>query len=91
MVIRVVGDSKVNVDWANGQFSIHPLSLHHWKEHVQNLIQCFERITFSHIYCVFTQQADALSKKVVGDMKGFLFYEEFLDQDILNSRSYYVL
>ena len=31
MVIRIVGDSKVIVDWANGQSSIQSLLLHDWK------------------------------------------------------------
>ena len=38
MDLRVVGYSKVIIDWVNGNSSMHSMVLHHWLNQVQTLI-----------------------------------------------------
>ena len=44
------------------------------------MIDAFDDISFAHIFRELNRQADYLSKKEIGPMDGFIFFEEvFVD------------
>ena len=44
---------------------------------IQDLKKSFQSITFKHIYRVFNEDVDSLSKESIGDMVGHIQFYEF--------------
>ena len=64
---------------------IYSLDLSHWLSRVGNLLCSFTKTTFHHIYKEYNSVADTLSKKVIDDKLGCIFFEELLNRIVINS------
>lgn len=77
--LRIYGDSKIIVDWANDKGSLHVAILELWGERLRSLMSYLSQLSFSHVYRCFNNQTDQLSKRAVGAEKGIFHFEEFED------------
>ena len=73
---HILGDSKAIVDWANGLSSLQVSLLGHWCSMTTLLMERFSSIFIKHIFHELNGWVDDLSKKVVGDIEGLLYFEE---------------
>ena len=72
--IQIVGDSKVIIDREKEISSLHSLTLENWSRHVRCLFYEFSFISFEHIYREFNANFDRLSKILIREMGGGLFF-----------------
>lgn len=70
--LRVFGDSKLMVDWANNQGRIDNLMLEPIMNQFLEVKGKFEEIFFSHVYREFNTIADKLSKEALILQEGLL-------------------
>jgi hypothetical protein len=61
----LLGDSKVIIDWLNGQVDLQAIALECWKERTQEATRHIKSLSFSHIYREDNSDADTLSKKAL--------------------------
>ena len=83
-------DSKVVIDWANGDTNFELLHIDQWDNRVRETINNFSYISFTHTYREFNYAVDGLSKFAVGDMDGILHFEELIDDNMVDVVSIYV-
>lgn len=86
----VFGDSKVVIEWAAGLVTLQARHPDHWTSRTRTLIDSFSFISFGHIFREVNSIADLLSKMVVGSMDGFLHFEEFREDLMVDSGSLYL-
>ena len=87
--IKILGDSKVIIEWEKYVYSLRSMELQHWARRTKYIISTFQRTTFRHIYIELNFEADGLSKLALREeMKNFaweLFLEgSKIDQGILS-------
>jgi ribonuclease HI len=63
--LLLLGDSKIIIDWLNGQADFHVAALECWKERTQEATNSIKNLSFSHIYREENSEADTLSKKAL--------------------------
>jgi ribonuclease HI len=63
--LLLLGDSKIIIDWLNGQADFHVVALERWKERTQEATLSIRNLSFSHIYREENSEADTLSKKAL--------------------------
>jgi len=78
----IFGDSKVIVDWFNGEVNLNVLILQDWKNRILSLRTNFSLVKYFHIHREYNTQADSLSKQGLSGQLGLLQVEEF-DEDSL--------
>ena len=67
------------------------LLLNLWDDRVKELIKKFPYISFTHIFRQFNIEAHKFSKRVVGIMDGIMFFEDAIDERVVDSGSVYIL
>lgn len=85
--LQVLGDSKVIIDWALDKHNIHILELDPWLVRVKSLVSQFRELKFLHIYRAYNMEAVDLSKKAISAGNGLIFWEEFKEDCLKDSRS----
>lgn len=83
----IFGDSKVVVDWFNGDAGLNVVALQAWKCRIQTLRSIFSSIKAMHIHREFNSQADKLSKLCLYSQFGLLQVEEFEEEVLISSFS----
>jgi ribonuclease HI len=68
--IRVMGDSRVIIDWLSSKGRLQVSALEGWKNRILILIKKFQNISFHHVYRHFNTEADSLSKQALGEPEG---------------------
>ena len=68
----ILGDSKVIVDWFNGNCNLHSIHVEGWKLKTQQLANHFSDISVSHLPRTHNSEADALSKRALNEVVGRL-------------------
>jgi ribonuclease HI len=63
--IKVLGNSRIVVDWLNHKGNLQVFSLDCWKDRIRDLIKKFRAINFSHIYRELNREEDLLSKQTI--------------------------
>jgi ribonuclease HI len=84
----IFGDSKVVVDWFNGDAGLNVLVLQDWKGRIQSLRSSFSSVQAIHIHREFNSQADKLSKLGLTSPFGLLQIEEFEEEILISSTTY---
>jgi hypothetical protein len=72
--IRVMGDSRVIIDWLSKKGRLQVSSLVGWKNRILILIMNFQNISFHHVHRQFNIEADLLSKQALGEPEGQICY-----------------
>ena len=80
-----MGDSNVVIDWIKGISELNVLLLSFWKSRILDLKKSFHIISFGHIYREFNVEDDELSKRAMGPLDDFIFFEEVLEGEIIDS------
>ena len=75
--LHVLGDSQVIINWALGKAQVMSLELNHCLVDTRRIMNKFNILTFNHIYRELNDEADALSKLVLGEMDGRILYSIF--------------
>ena len=79
---RIMGDSKIIVEWVCNRQSFQSIALHHWSLQVRKLIDDSPTLSIIHVYRELNTQADLLSKQAVGMDRGFIHWKEY-NKDLL--------
>lgn len=87
--IKVYGDSRVTIKWAEGKFKINVLNLRHWAIRTLFEINKQQNLSFEHIYREHNSLADKLSKQALDGLEGHLIWEEWWDCCKLDCGSIY--
>jgi len=82
------GDSKIIIDWFNGDSALNAMHLQHWKEKVWDIRSRFSSIQFFHIHRIYNSEADRLSKLGLTSDLGKLFVQEFVDEVLISSTTF---
>ena len=82
--INIFHDSKVLIECINGNYNIQALVLKKWYERVQLLKIFFTQISFTHVSRYFNVMTDSLSKKAINIKSGYLFFQEFMEGNVLH-------
>ena len=77
--LHVFGDSKILIEWVNDKVVLHVALLDHWLERFKWLKCSFHNILLTHVYKELSEEADSLSKRVLGKEEGVIIYEELLN------------
>ena len=77
--IKMYGDSKVVIDWANEKSTIRAPHLQHLLAEIQTLKLSFIWISFGHVYRELNMEANALSKEALAYQPDLMETEEVLD------------
>lgn len=83
----IFGDSKVIVDWFNGEANLNVLILQDWKNRILSLRPSFSFIKALHIHREYNSQADSLSKQGLSGQLGLLQVEEFDEGSLISAFS----
>ena len=86
-----MGDSRVVIDYILGCSELNVLLPSYWKSIILNLKKSFPSICFSHIYRESNTEAYESSKKALGPLEDFIFYEEILDGELLDRGKLFIL
>jgi ribonuclease HI len=70
--IKILGDSKVIIDWIKQQGQLNSVNIECWKLKTLDLASKFKDISFQHIYREHNKEADLLSKRALKETKGRL-------------------
>ena len=73
------GDPKIIIDWLNGLSNLQVISVKHWFQKIQNLINHFVKITFRNISRCFSVSTDSLSKEALSLNFGSARIQKFLE------------
>jgi len=60
--LKILGDSKVVIDWLNHKGRIQTIDIEGWKLRTMELTTLFQEIIFQHIFREFNKEEDQLSK-----------------------------
>ena len=63
------------------------LLLDQWSIRVMDLKVWFSCLSFTHLYHEFNSVADSLSKMDLWEMDGLIHFEEWLEEELIESRS----
>jgi hypothetical protein len=77
--LLLLGDSKVIIDWLNGQADLQVAALECWKERTQEATRHIKNLSFSHIYREDNSEADTLSKKALSMPLGQIRFSQWED------------
>lgn len=77
--LLLLGDSKVIVDWLNGQADLKAAALESWKERTIEISHCFRNLNVTHIYREDNSEADSLSKLALLMPPGQLRYTKWVE------------
>jgi ribonuclease HI len=77
--IKVLGDSRIVIDWLNYKGNLQVFALDCWKDRIRDLIKNFRAINFSHIYRELNREADLLSKKAIQQQEGKITYNKWVE------------
>ena len=80
---RIMGYSKVIVDWVLNHQSLQSIALHHWNKRVWLLLDEIQTLSFLHVYREFNNQEDLLSKQAVGLDLGLIYWKEFSHDSLI--------
>jgi hypothetical protein len=72
--LRVMGDSRVIIDWLSNKGRLQVSALEGWKNRIKVLINHFQNISFHHVYRHFNSEADTLSKQALGEPEGHISF-----------------
>ena len=64
------------------------LHFYNWMRKIRALIQPFQGISFRHIYRIFNEEADSLSKESIGEMDGIIQFSKFVDVALVDAGQY---
>jgi ribonuclease HI len=70
--LRVFGDSRVVIDWINQKCKLQSVQIEAWKEKTLYLSKLFRDINYRHFSRIHNKEADALSKRALGEKSGRL-------------------
>jgi ribonuclease HI len=70
--IKILGDSKVIIDWLNHKGKLQAINIEGWKLIILVLVDSFQGICFQHIFRESNEEEDQLSKKSLSATKGRL-------------------
>lgn len=87
--LKVFGDSRVTIKWAEGKFKLNVLNLRHWASRVLLELSKQHDISFEHIYRAHNSLADKLSKQALDGCEGYLFWEEWIEDSLQECGSIY--
>ena len=91
VTLHVFGDSKVTIKWETREYNLKVLSLIPWCYRIKKRMIHFSNIRFHHIYREHNQLGDQLSKEAVEGEASVLFWEESLDNLVINSGNLNIL
>jgi ribonuclease HI len=77
--IKVLGDSRIVIDWLNNKGKLQVIALDCWKEKIRDLIKNFEEISFMHIFRDSNVEADLLSKMALQQKEGLISYNKWVE------------
>jgi len=70
--IKILGDSRIIIDWLNHKSALLVTSLEGWKQRTIMLANKFLVVQFIHIFREFNKEADKLSKKALLAPEGII-------------------
>jgi ribonuclease HI len=70
--LHILGDSSVIVNWINHNHNLRSIHIEGWKQQTRELFNTFTDIKIQHISRAHNTEADALSKRALGDVIGKL-------------------
>jgi ribonuclease HI len=70
--LRVLGDSRVVIDWINHKHKLQSVHFEGWKQQTLELAKLFSDIQFHHFHRHHNTEADALSKRALCEVAGRL-------------------
>ena len=81
--INTIDDLKILIEWEKGNFSLQVSQLNQWGGRVNSLIESLHRISFTHIYRCFNEEAYMLSKLNVNCREGILYVKQFMEDSLI--------
>jgi len=72
--IRILGDSKVVVDWLKQKGNLQDINIEGWKHKIRDLAASFQGISFQHIFRESNEEEHKLSKQALSAPRGRLTY-----------------
>jgi len=75
--IKVLGDSRIIIEWLKYKGKLQVISLDCWKDRIIHLNRTFRSINYSHIYKDFNKDAYILSKKELHMQEGKINYNQW--------------
>lgn len=88
--LKVYGDSRVIIKWASKEFNLQVLALHHWCWRTRAEIDKCGKVIFEHIYREQNDMADKLSKLAFDGIEGYLLWEEWYEQNVLDNGAHFI-
>ena len=85
--LQIARDSIVMINRVVGRWIMQVLHHDQWSNRVWELKQWFSDKALAHIYRYFNCVADSVWNKVVGDMDGFMHFEEIVDDCMIDKGS----
>ena len=82
--LQLCGDSKLTIDWENGQLQINALHLQHLLRAIRSQMENFESISFQHIYRELNEEADKLSKEALLLPPGLMMIKDYENNLLVN-------
>jgi ribonuclease HI len=89
--LYVLGDSRVVIDWINQRSNLNSVHIESWKMKILELSKRFAEIKFQHIPRSHNGEADALSKRALKELSGWLYIyhsDSGVDSPITHLRIY---
>jgi hypothetical protein len=75
----LLGDSKIVIEWLNKRGTIQAIALESWKERILETLPLFRNISYAHIYCEESKEANILSKLALANMSGSIAFTHWED------------
>ena len=82
--LQIFGDSKLTIDWENGQLQINAPQLQHLLRAIRSQNENFESISFQHIYRELNVDADKLSKEALLLPPGIMEIKDYENNILVN-------
>jgi ribonuclease HI len=77
--IKVLGDSRIVIDWLNNKGKLQVTSLDCWKEKIIDLIKNLEEISFMHIFLDSNLEENLLSKRCLQQQDCLISYNKLVE------------
>ena len=84
LYIERESDSKMTIDWENGQLKINAPHLQHLLRAIRDHMQNFDIISFYHIYRELNADGDKLSKEALLLPPRLMEVKEYADNILIN-------
>ena len=83
--IQIFGDSQLVINWASGKYRLMNLELAMILQDVYRITDCFNYVSFKHIYRERNSFADALAKVGGRILEGYWSIKEYRADEVVET------